>query len=108
MEPVARAVRPVVESCASIAAPRFPLYAGHRAERIDSAEAVADLLSRQIALPSRWKETIETMFADGNREFLEIGPGETLSRMLRWIVRDGRCRPAGTLAAIDEVTAGPR
>ncbi|HET9796296.1 MAG TPA: ACP S-malonyltransferase [Thermoanaerobaculia bacterium] len=105
MEPVARAVRPIVEGCASIAAPRFPLYAGHRAERIDSAAAVADLLARQIALPSRWKETVETMFADGHRDFLEVGPGETLSRMLRWIVREGRCRPAGTLAAIESVTA---
>jgi len=106
MEPVAREMRPVVEACASIAAPRFPLYAGHRAERIASADAVAELLTRQIALPSRWKQTVETMFADGHREFLEIGPGETLSRMLRWIVRDGRCRPAGTLAAIEEIAAG--
>jgi [acyl-carrier-protein] S-malonyltransferase len=106
MEAVAREVRPVVEACASIAAPRFPLYAGHRAERIDSADSVADLLARQIALPSRWKETVETMFADGHREFLEVGPGETLSRMLRWIVRDGRCRPAGTLAAIEEAAGG--
>ncbi len=105
MEPVARAVRPVVERCASIAAPRFPLYAGHRAERIETADAVADLLARQIALPSRWKETVESMFAAGHRDFLEVGPGETLSRMLRWIVREGRCRPAGTLAAIEEIAA---
>ncbi len=103
MEPVAGAIRPIVDACASIAVPRYPLYAGHRAERIDSADAVADLLARQIALPSRWKQTVETMFADGHREFLEIGPGDTLSRMLRWIVREGRCRPAGTLAAIEEV-----
>ncbi|HET7452429.1 MAG TPA: ACP S-malonyltransferase [Thermoanaerobaculia bacterium] len=104
LDPVASAVRSVVANCRSVAAPRFPLYAGHRAERIASAEAVADLLARQIALPSRWKETVETMFADGHREFLEVGPGETLSRMLRWIVRDGRCRPAGSLAAIREIS----
>ena len=103
LDPVADAVRPVVEGCASVAAPRFPLYAGHRAERITSREEVADLLARQIAVPSRWKETVETMAAAGHRDFLEVGPGETLSRMLRWIVREGRCRPAGTLAAIREI-----
>jgi [acyl-carrier-protein] S-malonyltransferase len=103
MEPVADAVRTVVAGCASIAAPRVPLYAGHRAARIEAAEDVADLLARQIALPSRWKETVERMFADGHRDFLEVGPGETLSRMLRWIVREGRCRPAGTLAAIEGI-----
>jgi len=106
MEPVARAVRPVVAACASIAEPRYTLYVGHRAERIDSAESVADLLARQIALPSRWKQTVETMFADGHREFLEVGPGDTLSRMLRWIVREGRCRPAGSLAAIEAGAPG--
>lgn len=100
MEDVAADVRPVVASCRSIAAPKTALYAGDVARRIESAESVARLLARQIALPSRWKETVEAMFADGNREFLEVGPGETLSRMLRWIVREGRCRPAGTLEAI--------
>lgn len=106
MEDVARDVAPVVASCGSISAPRVPLYAGHVARRIETAEEIADLLTRQIALPSRWKGTIEAMFEDGHREFLEVGPGETLSRMLRWIVRDGRCRPAGSLAAIDALGGG--
>jgi [acyl-carrier-protein] S-malonyltransferase len=101
MEEVARDMAPVVAACRSIAAPRVPLYAGHVARRIETPEEVADLLTRQIALPSRWKETVEAMVAAGQREFLEVGPGETLSRMLRWIVRDGRCRPAGSLAAIE-------
>jgi len=106
MDDVSRDVAPVVASCGSISAPRVPLYAGHTARRIETAEEVAVLLTRQIALPSRWKDTVETMFEDGHREFLEVGPGETLSRMLRWIVRDGRCRPAGSLAAIDALAGG--
>jgi [acyl-carrier-protein] S-malonyltransferase len=106
MDGVARDVAPVVAGCRSIAAPRVPLYAGHVARRITTAEEVADLLTRQIALPSQWKDTVEAMFSDGHREFLEVGPGQTLTRMLRWIVREGRCRPAGTLAAIDALTGG--
>jgi [acyl-carrier-protein] S-malonyltransferase len=108
LEPVARELAPVVASCRSIAPPEFPLYAGHRAERIETAHAVADLLTRQITLASRWKETIESMFADGHRDFIEVGPGETLSRMLRWIVREGRCRPAGTLSAIEAIQSQKR
>ena len=106
MEPIAADVVPVVASCTSIAAPRVPLFAGDAARRIDTADAVATLLSRQIALPSRWKDTVEAIFAAGDRDFLEVGPGETLSRMLRWIVREGRCRPAGSIAAIDALAGG--
>jgi len=103
MAEVSREIAPLVASCRSISAPAVPFYAGHVARRIETAADVADLLTRQIALPSRWKETVEAMFADGHREFLEVGPGETLSRMLRWIVREGRCRPAGSLAAIEAI-----
>ena len=106
MEPIAADVAPVVAACASISAPRVPLFAGDAGRRIETSGAVASLLSRQIALPSRWKETVEAIFAAGDREYLEVGPGETLSRMLRWIVREGRCRPAGSLAAIDLLAIG--
>jgi malonyl CoA-acyl carrier protein transacylase len=50
------------------------------------------------------------MVADGDRLFLEVGPGELLSRMSRWIDRTVTCLPAGSLAAIrqavDIVRAG--
>lgn len=103
MEDVCRRVAPVVARCASIRAPGIAFYAGHTAARVTTPEGVTDLLSRQAALPSRWKETVEAMFSDGHRAFLEVGPGDTLSRMTRWIVREAACRPAGTLAAIEDI-----
>ena len=39
------------------------------------------------------------MVADGHRRFLEVGPGEMLTKMARWIDRSVVCRPAGTLSA---------
>lgn len=101
MEGVARAVRPVVAGCRSLAAPRVPVHAGHTLSRLTTRPEIEELLARQVALPSRWKETVEAMFSDGHRQFFEVGPGDTLARMLRWIVREGRCFPAGSLAAID-------
>ena len=103
MEEVCRGVAPVVAGCGSVRAPEVPFYSGHTASRLTAREEVADLLARQASLPSRWKETVEAMAADGHRSFLEVGPGETLSRMLRWIVREASCRPAGTRAAIGEI-----
>ncbi len=106
MEEVTAAVAPVVARCSSLAAPRLPLYAGHLAGRVRTVEEVADLLVRQVAAPSRWKETVEAMFADGHAEFLEVGPGETLTKMLRWIVREGKCRVAGSREAMDALGEG--
>ena len=50
------------------------------------------------------------MTASGNRIYLEVGPGEMLSKMVRWIDRSTRCAPAGSVSAIggavDIVAAG--
>jgi malonyl CoA-acyl carrier protein transacylase len=44
------------------------------------------------------------MVADGTRSFVEVGPGDMLSKMARWIDRTTTCRPAGSLAAIQAVS----
>ena len=103
MAAVSEAVAPAVARLSSLAAPRVALYAGLSGRRVRTAEEVGELLARQVASPSRWKETVEAMFADGHSRYLEVGPGDTLTKMLRWIVRGGECRVAGSLAAIEEI-----
>lgn len=105
MEGVSAAIAPIVRACESIRSPRVPFFSGTSAGRIDSDGGVRELLITQVARPSRWKETVEAMFAFGQTEFLEVGPGDTLTKMIRWIVREARCRPAGTIAAIDSIAA---
>jgi len=103
MEGVSAAIAPVVHACESIRRPRIPFFSGSSAGRIDSVGGVRELLITQVARPSRWKETVEAMFTFGQADFYEVGPGDTLTRMIRWIVREVRCRPAGTIAAIDAI-----
>ena len=43
----------------------------------------ADLLSRQLTAPVRWRETLETMQRMGVTHFLELGPGSELSGMVK-------------------------
>lgn len=64
----------------------IPLY-GNLTARPYGADP-ADLLARQICSPVRWEETIRNMIADGADAFVEIGPGRTLTGMIRRI--DGR------------------
>lgn len=99
MVPVAEAVAPVVAGCRSIRAPALPYY-GPDGRLASTGEQVRELLGTEFVYPTLWKETYEAMVADGLRSFVEVGPGDMLSKMARWIDRTTACRPAGSLAAI--------
>lgn len=49
------------------------------------AEDARALLSRQICSPVQWEQTIRNMIAGGVDTFVEIGPGKTLTNMVRKI-----------------------
>ena len=82
MEQAAEAFRLELEGTA-VRGGEIPLYSNLTA-RPYTADA-AELLSRQIASPVRWEELIRQMIADGFDTFWEIGPGETLTNMIRRI-----------------------
>jgi [acyl-carrier-protein] S-malonyltransferase len=47
-----------------------------------------DLLARQLTAPVRWTDSIRTLIEEtGCREFVEIGPGNTLSNLVKRIAR---------------------
>jgi [acyl-carrier-protein] S-malonyltransferase len=99
MQPVARAIAPVVAGCRSIRDPIVPFY-GPDGKIETSAEGVRRLLGTEFCHPTLWNATVEAMVRDGHRLYLETGPGEMLTKMVRWIDRSVTCRPAGTLEAI--------
>ncbi|HTO88675.1 MAG TPA: ACP S-malonyltransferase [Thermoanaerobaculia bacterium] len=98
MLPVARAIAPVVEGCRSIRDPQIPYY-GPDGRAVTTGARVREILATEFCWPTLWNVTFEHMIADGHRMFLEVGPGEMLTKMARWIDRSVTCRPAGTLAA---------
>jgi [acyl-carrier-protein] S-malonyltransferase len=99
MSPVADAVAPVVAACRSIRDPAVPYY-GPDGKRARTGERVRELLATEFIHPTLWNETYEAMVADGVRSFVEVGPGDMLSKMARWIDRTTTCRPAGSIEAI--------
>ncbi len=104
MRPVADAVAPVVAACRSVRDPIVPFYGPDGRIRTKAAE-VSELLGTEFIYPTLWNATFEAMVADGFRTFVEVGPGEMLSRMSRWIDRTATCLPSGTREAIAK-TAG--
>lgn len=62
------------------------LYSNMTAEPY--GENVVELLSKQICNPVQWEKIIRNIIADGVNTFIEIGPGKTLSNMIKKISPD--------------------
>ena len=69
----------------SFSNPNFPVYSNVEASPYQSADAIAPLLVSQIHSSVLWSDTIIRMRNDGADEFLECGPGNVLSKLLRQI-----------------------
>ena len=80
MEEAARSFREEL-SRAEIRPMTIPLYSNVTARLYDGD--VAGLLSRQIASPVQWQKIIRNMIADGFDTFIEIGPGRTLTNIIK-------------------------
>jgi [acyl-carrier-protein] S-malonyltransferase len=68
--------------------PRLTVYSHLDGSRVDTAAAAHRLICTQIARPLYWPRALEAMRDGGCRRFVEVGPGEVLSRMTRWVLRD--------------------
>ncbi|NRA38012.1 MAG: ACP S-malonyltransferase [Planctomycetes bacterium] len=68
--------------------PKVPVYCNVTAAAVTSASDIEDLLVRQLCAPVRWAESIEAIHAAGIQQFWELGPGKTLSGMIKRIVKD--------------------
>lgn len=65
-----------------------PYIANVTADYVTEQSQVKPLLECQIYSPVRWQQTIEQMLADGVDEFVELGPGKTLSGFIKKINRN--------------------
>jgi [acyl-carrier-protein] S-malonyltransferase len=70
--------------------PKAALYAPMLGRRVGNEEDATNVLSKQISLPSFFGPTLKVMRDSGLRRFAEVGPGDVLTRMVRWTVRDAR------------------
>ena len=68
--------------------PTVPMASNATGELVTSAEEVRSALVAQIASPVRWADCVRTLVANGVTETLELGPGRTLSGLIRQIDRE--------------------
>ncbi|MDO4483839.1 MAG: ACP S-malonyltransferase [Clostridia bacterium] len=73
---------------AELKTPAIALYANKTAMPYEGDAAV--LLSQQICSPVRWEQTIRNLMAAGVDTFVEIGPGKTLTNMIKKITAEAK------------------
>jgi [acyl-carrier-protein] S-malonyltransferase len=71
--------------------PKIGYLSNVTADYVKEPEQIRSLLSLQVCHPVCWQQTIERLIADGADEFVEIGPGRSLSGFMRKINREMKC-----------------
>lgn len=77
-------------------APRVPVVSNVTAQTLDDVDAIRRDLVDQMTASVRWVADVEAMAADGVRTFVEIGPGNVLTGMVKRIIKDADARAIGT------------
>ena len=65
--------------------------------------SVKDVLAAQIKSPVLWQKIIEDMISNGVGTFIEIGPGTTLSSIIKKINKEVKVYSTGNVEAIEKI-----
>jgi [acyl-carrier-protein] S-malonyltransferase len=71
--------------------------------RIESAQRMAPLLVDQLTAPVRFTQAASELMRDGVKTFVEVGPGNVLSGLVRRIDRSVKAISVNNLAALDQL-----
>jgi [acyl-carrier-protein] S-malonyltransferase len=66
---------------------RMPVISNVTAQPHGESEAIKQLLVQQVVAPVRWYQSIETLRAKGVDKWIEVGPGRSLTGMMKKIDR---------------------
>ena len=86
MEPVAAEFRETL-AATTFQAPRIPVYGNVNAAPLTNVDAIRAELGAQLTQSVRWTESVQAMIAAGAERFVELGPKDVLSGLLRRIDR---------------------
>jgi len=88
--PLMRGVEDIISpfiSSINIHAPAIPLFSHVDGALLDAA-GIARLLTGQLTRSVLWRDTVNAIKQQGITRFVEVGPSDVLSKLVRWIDRD--------------------
>ncbi len=88
MAPAAERLAAAIEAT-PFSTPRCPVYQNVDALPAGDPAKIRENLLRQLTSPVRWSQSVQNMIADGATSFIEVGPGTTLSGLIKKIAPEG-------------------
>ncbi len=76
--------------------PEIPIIANITGQPLDTVEAIQAEMVGQLTASVRWTDTVRFMIGHGVTDFVEIGPKNVLTGLLRWIDKSVKGRTVGT------------
>lgn len=101
MRPAADQLAAVLERV-SLRKAEIPVVSNVTAQPVQAPAEIRRVLAAQVASPVRWDESVATMAEAGVATFVEVGPGTTLSGLIRKTVRDTTVVHVEDRASLDE------
>jgi [acyl-carrier-protein] S-malonyltransferase len=86
--------------------PQIPVYANVTGERITRGEEAKKLCVQQVVSSVRWVDEEKSILADGYDRYLEVGPGTVLTGLWKYVSKEAKCHPAGSLEDITKIVEG--
>ncbi|MCP4748475.1 MAG: ACP S-malonyltransferase [Desulfobacteraceae bacterium] len=100
MEPAAKAFLAEID-LNKLKPARCPLISYSTLHPVNSPKQLAESMAMQLSSPVRWVELIQSFSAAGIRYGFEIGPGQVITRSIRWIDRRLIITPIGDMESLN-------
>ncbi len=95
MEPARALIDERIDAIA-FSAPRFPIAENVAGALVSDPEELRSLLKRHVISPVKWASSVRALADAGVTSFLEAGPGDVLTKLMRRIVPDAAARAIGS------------
>jgi [acyl-carrier-protein] S-malonyltransferase len=105
MQPAAAALRQAI-AAAPLTAPSVPLIGNTTAQPLTTVDAIRTELAAQLTGSVRWTASMQFALAAGITNFVEIGPGDVLTSLMRRIERSANRQSINDGATVQQFISG--
>jgi len=85
--------------------PNVPVVSNVTARPAAGVAEIKELLVRQVTSPVRWSESMQWLISQGFTRFIELGPGNVLSGLMKRIHKDVEMLSVSDAATLEATAA---